>query len=316
MVEQTAAVGHAVRATYMYAGVADVAALTGDAGYLRASDAIWQDVVSSKLYITGGIGATGRGEAFGQPYELPNMTAYNETCAAIGNDYWNHRLFLLHGDARFVDVMERTLYNGLVSGVSLDGKAFFYPNPLESAGQHARSPWFGVACCPGNITRFLASVPGYVYATRGEAVYVNLYAAGRASVRLGDGEPIGLVQETRYPWDGAIAIRVSPAQPRAFALHLRVPGWARNEPVPSDLYAFLDQAGAAPVLRVNGARRAAGHRQGLCRRFAHVDSRRSRGAVVADARAPDRRERARLRQSRPRRHPAWANRLRRGVAGQ
>ena len=148
VVQQTEAVGHAVRATYMYSGMADVAALTGNRDYLDASDRIWDSVVSRKLYITGGIGATGRGEAFGGPYELPNMTAYNETCAAIGNDYWNHRLFLLHGDAKYIDVMERTLYNGLVSGVSLDGQSFFYPNPLESAGQHQRSPWFGVACCP------------------------------------------------------------------------------------------------------------------------------------------------------------------------
>ena len=174
VVQQTDAVGHAVRATYMYSGMADVAALTGDRAYLDASDRIWDSVVSRKLYITGGIGATGRGEAFGGPYELPNMSAYNETCAAIGNDYWNHRLFLLHGDAKYIDVMERTLYNGLVSGVSLDGQAFFYPNPLESAGQHQRSPWFGVACCPSNITRFLASVPGYVYAVTDDRIFVNL----------------------------------------------------------------------------------------------------------------------------------------------
>ena len=162
IIEQTEAVGHAVRATYMYSGIADVAALTGDQAYLKAVDTIWQNLVARKLYLTGGIGATGSGEAFGADYEMPNMTAYNETCAAIGNDYWNHRLFLLHADAKYVDVMERTLYNGLISGVSLDGKSFFYPNPLESNGQHARSPWFGVACCPGNITRFMASVPGYL----------------------------------------------------------------------------------------------------------------------------------------------------------
>src|SRR4029077_12004878 len=167
VIEQTEAVGHAVRATYMYSGMADVAALTGDLSYLKAVDAIWNDVVTKKLYIQGGIGETGSGEAFGKPYELPNMTAYNETCAAVGNDFWNERLFLLHADAKYIDVMERTLYNGLISGVSLDGKSFFYPNPLESSGQHQRSPWFGVACCPGNITRFLASVPGYLYAQQG-----------------------------------------------------------------------------------------------------------------------------------------------------
>ncbi|MBO0723779.1 MAG: glycoside hydrolase family 127 protein, partial [Blastocatellia bacterium] len=178
--QQTEAVGHAVRATYMYSGMADVAALTGDTSYVNAIDRIWENVVNKKLYITGGIGATGRGEAFGANYELPNMTAYNETCAAVGNDYWNYRLFLLHADAKYIDVMERTLYNGLISGVSLDGKSFFYPNPLESAGQHQRQPWFGVACCPGNITRFIASVPGYVYAHEGDKLYVNLYVGSTA----------------------------------------------------------------------------------------------------------------------------------------
>src|SRR5439155_2395966 len=180
VVDQAEAVGHAVRATYMYSGMADIAALTGDTRYVDAIDRIWENVVGKKLYITGGIGATGAGEAFGRNYELPNMTAYNETCAAIGNDYWNHRLFLLHADAKYIDVMERTLYNGLISGVALDGTTFFYPNPLESNGQHTRSPWFGVACCPGNITRFLASVPGYVYAHQGDTIYINLFAGGNA----------------------------------------------------------------------------------------------------------------------------------------
>ncbi len=187
VVEQTEPVGHAVRATYMYSGIADVAALTGDTAYLNAIDRIWESMVGRKLYITGGIGASGSGEAFGRDYELPNMTAYNETCAAIGNDYWNYRLFLLHADARYIDVMERTLYNGLISGVSLDGKSFFYPNPLESNGQHQRSPWFGVACCPGNITRFLASVPGYVYAQQGDALYVNLFVGSTAEIKMDNG---------------------------------------------------------------------------------------------------------------------------------
>jgi hypothetical protein len=252
VLQQTEAVGHAVRATYMYSGMADIAALTGDRAYLHASDRIWDSVVQRKLYVTGGIGATGRGEAFGGPYELPNMTAYNETCAAIGNDYWNHRLFLLHGDAKYIDVMERTLYNGLVSGVSLDGQAFFYPNPLESAGQHERSPWFGVACCPSNITRFLASLPGYVYATTDDGIYVNLFVESRAEIPLGD-RRVTLSQATAYPWDGAVKIRVD-AVPAGghFALHVRIPGWARNEPVPSDLYRFLDRDGGPVRMRVNG----------------------------------------------------------------
>ncbi len=254
IIEQTEAVGHAVRATYMYSGIADVAALTGDAAYLKTSDTIWGNLVAKKLYITGGIGATGRGEAFGGDYELPNMTAYNETCAAIGNDFWNHRLFLLHADAKYIDVMERTLYNGLLSGVSLDGKAFFYPNPLESAGQHARSPWFGVACCPGNMTRFMASVPGYVYAKSGSTIYVNLFAAGTADVRLEGGRTVKLRQDTRYPWDGSVKVTVTPDRAWDFAVDVRIPGWARNEPVPSDLYRFLDTVSEPAVLRVNGAR--------------------------------------------------------------
>jgi DUF1680 family protein len=252
VVDQTEAVGHAVRATYMYSGMADVAALTGDASYVKASDAIWENVVGKKLYITGGIGATGRGEAFGGDYELPNMTAYNETCAAIGNDYWNHRLFLLHADAKYVDVLERTLYNGLISGVALDGTTFFYPNPLESNGQHTRSPWFGVACCPGNITRFLASVPGYVYAAQGNVLYVNLYAQGTAHIDMGNGRTIRVQQQTRYPWDGAVKITVTPEPPGDYTINVRVPGWARNEPVPSDLYRFADTVNEPAVVKVNG----------------------------------------------------------------
>jgi DUF1680 family protein len=252
VVDQTEPVGHAVRATYMYSGMADVAAMTGDSSYTRAIDTIWQNTVDRKLYLTGGIGASGSGEAFGRPYELPNMTAYNETCASVGMDFWNERLFLLHGDAKYVDVMERTLYNGLLSGVALDGKTFFYPNPLESSGQHARSPWFGVACCPGNITRFLASVPGYVYATRGDTIYVNLFAGGTADIETSAGRNVRVVQDTRYPWDGAVRITVTPEAARQFTIQVRIPGWARNEPVPTDLYRFQDGPVAPATIRVNG----------------------------------------------------------------
>lgn len=252
VIEQDEAVGHAVRATYMYSGMADVAALTGDSSYVTAIDRIWENVAGRKLYITGGIGATGSGEAFGKNFELPNMTAYNETCAAIGNDYWNHRLFLLHADAKYIDVIERTLYNGLISGVSLDGKSFFYPNPLESAGQHQRSPWFGVACCPGNITRFLASVPGYVYAQQGNNLYLNLFVGSNADIKLDNGRAVNLVQETRYPWDGAIKLRVNPAKSGAFTLKLRIPGWARNEAVPGELYRFMDRVAEPVVVKLNG----------------------------------------------------------------
>ncbi|MFI5386320.1 MAG: glycoside hydrolase family 127 protein [Fimbriimonadales bacterium] len=239
VVEQDEAVGHAVRASYLYSGMADVAALTGDPAYLNAIDKIWANVVGKKLYITGGIGATGSGEAFGRNYQLPNMSAYCETCAAVGNDFWNERLFLLHRDARYVDVLERTLYNGLLSGVGLDGKSFFYPNPLESRGQHKRSPWFGVACCPGNITRFLPSVPGYFYAQQGSNLYVNLFADSTADVTLGSGMHVRVEQKTRYPWDGAVRLTVSPAKSGRFAMNVRIPGWARGEAVPSDLYRFM-----------------------------------------------------------------------------
>jgi DUF1680 family protein len=252
VVDQDEAVGHAVRATYMYSGMADVAALTGERAYVDAMDRIWGNVVGRKLYITGGIGSTSSGEAFGIDYELPNLSAYNETCAAIGNDLWNHRLFLLHGDSRYIDVMERTLYNGLLSGVSLDGRSFFYPNPLESAGQYERSPWFGVACCPGNMTRFLASVPGYVYAHQGDTLYVNLFVASTAEVEMDGGRSVKLVQETRYPWDGAVRITVTPNREGSFVILVRVPGWARGEAVPSDLYRFADRSDEKVALRVNG----------------------------------------------------------------
>ncbi len=253
VVEQRKAVGHAVRAAYMYAGMADVAAITGDHAYVKAIDEIWENVVSCKLYITGGIGATAQGEAFGANYDLPNMTAYCETCAAIANVYWNHRLFLLHGDSKYIDVLERTLYNGLISGVSLDGKGFFYPNPLESDGQHARSPWFGCACCPSNICRFMASIPGYVYAQRGDEIFVNLFATGNAKFKVNAGA-VELLQETRYPWDGAVKISVRPQGAGEFALNVRVPGWARNEPVPSDLYRFFGDVKEPVTIRVNGER--------------------------------------------------------------
>jgi uncharacterized protein len=252
VIDQTEAEGHAVRAGYMYSGMADVAALTGDAAYSKALDHIWDNVVGKKLYITGGIGAIGAGEAFGANYELPNMTAYNETCAAVANDFWNQRLFLLHGDAKYVDVFERTLYNGLLSGVSLDGKTYFYPNPLESNGQHQRSPWFGVACCPGNITRFMPSIPGYVYAHQSDSIYVNLYMSNTAEIEIYNGRKVNLVQQTRYPWDGNIKITVSPEQPGKFTMKLRIPGWARDQVVPSDLYRFAHPMPSDVQLKVNG----------------------------------------------------------------
>lgn len=250
--DQDEAVGHAVRAVYMYSGMADIAALTGDTRYSKAIDKLWENVVSKKLYITGGIGATGHGEAFGANYELPNGTAYCETCAAIGNDYWNERLFLLHGDAKYMDVFERSLYNGLLSGVSLDGTNFFYPNPLESNGQHARSPWFGCACCPGNITRFMASVPGYFYATKGDEVFVNLFAESSSTINLTNKRQLQLSQKTNYPWDGKIELKVENEKVGKASIKVRVPGWARGEVVPSDLYTYADTQSAKPTFKLNG----------------------------------------------------------------
>ncbi len=240
VIDQTEAEGHAVRATYMYSGMADVAAMTGNKDYIKAIDAIWGSVVGKKMYVTGGIGSVGAIEGFGPDYDLPNMSAYNETCASVGSAFWNERLFLLHGDAKYIDVLERTLYNGLISGVSLDGKTYFYPNPLESNGQHKRSPWFGVACCPGNITRFMPSLPGYVYAQSGDSLYVNLYMSNQATVTLSDGKKISVEQETRYPWNGDVKITVKPESAGPFTLKVRIPGWAQGQAVPSDLYKFED----------------------------------------------------------------------------
>jgi hypothetical protein len=259
VLEQDEAVGHAVRLTYMASAMADIAALTGDRTYLDAVLRLWENVVGRKMYLTGGIGARHDRERFGDDYELPNLTGYLETCASIGMAFWNHRMFLLTGEARYLDVMERVMSNGVLSGVSLDGTLFFYPNPLESDGEYRfnkgraeRAPWFGVACCPGNVSRFLPSVPGYVYATKGDALYVNMFVAGEAKVDL-RGRAVAVRQETRYPWDGAVGIALEPEKVGEFAVHVRVPGWARGRPVPTDLYRYEEGAKDTVSLRVNGA---------------------------------------------------------------
>ena len=251
VLEQDEAVGHAVRATYMYSGMADVAALTGDKGYIEAIDRIWENIVGKKMYITGGIGSTSSGEAFGKNYELPNMSAYCETCAAIGNVYVNHRLFLLHGHGKYYDVLERTLYNGLISGVSLEGNGFFYPNPLESMGQHQRQAWFGCACCPSNICRFIPSLPGYVYAVKNNDVYVNLFMSNTSNLKV-NGKKVELEQTTNYPWNGDITISVKKNSAGKFNLKVRIPGWVRNQVVPSDLYTYSDNVRLGYSVKVNG----------------------------------------------------------------
>jgi DUF1680 family protein len=249
--EQHEAVGHAVRAAYMYTGMADVAALTGDASYIKAIDDIWTDVVSKKMYLTGGIGATGAGEAFGAAYHLPNMSAYAETCASIANVYWNNRMFLLHGDASYIDVMERVLYNGLLSGVSQSGTKFFYPNPLASMGQHQRSAWFGCACCISNMTRFMPSIPGYVYAQNANNLYVNLFMSNQSDIKLPAGK-LSIAQETAYPWKGKVTLKIDPTKSMDFVLRVRIPGWARQEAVPSNLYRFADSRATAISISING----------------------------------------------------------------
>ena len=250
VVEQDEAVGHAVRAVYMYSGMADVAAITGDSSYIKAIDKIWDNIVSKKIYITGGIGARHAGEAFGHNYELPNLSAYCETCAAIGNVYMNYRLFLLHGDAKYFDVLERTLYNGLISGVSLDGGSFFYPNPLSSNGKYSRKPWFGCACCPSNVSRFIPSLPGYVYAVKNDQVYVNLYLSNKAELKV-DKKKILLEQETGYPWNGDIRLKIAQGN-QDFTMKLRIPGWVRGNVLPGDLYSYADNQKPACQVSVNG----------------------------------------------------------------
>ena len=255
---QTEAEGHAVRAGYLYAAVADVAALTGDDSLKKSIDAIWDNVVSKKLYVQGGVGARGDGERYGENYELPNATAYNETCAAIAYVYWNYRMFLLHGDSKYIDVLEKTLYNGLISGVGLDGKSFFYTNAMEIRNSFShgdmeseRSGWFECSCCPTNVCRFVPAVPGYMYAQRKDNLYVNLFAGSSATMVINN-QPLQLIQQNNYPWDGHLNFKITSAKANTFNLLIRIPGWALNSAVPSDLYKFGDSTRVKPEIRVNG----------------------------------------------------------------
>jgi hypothetical protein len=250
-IEQDEAVGHAVRAMYLYSGMSDVATLMGDNEYLNAVDKIWENVVSKKLSITGGVGAKTLGEAFGRNYELPNMKVYNETCASIGNVLWNHRMFLLLGESKYIDVLERTLYNGLISGIGLDGKTFFYTNPIASKGHHSRQPWFEVPCCPTNIARFIASLPKYVYAQKNRKIFVNLFIGSTAEFII-DGKKILLTQDTEYPWNGHVKLKIGLEEDIKFAIAIRIPGWSQNKPVPSNLYIYLKKFQIEPTLKVNG----------------------------------------------------------------
>lgn len=256
--EQYEAVGHAVRAGYLYSAMADIAALTNDKQLLAAIDSIWNNVVAKKIYVQGSIGAAGDGERFGGNYELPNATAYNETCAAIANVYWNHRMFLLHGDAKYMDILEKTLYNGLISGVGMDGKSFFYTNAMEikNSVHHAdmeaeRSGWFTCSCCPTNITRLIPSVSGYMYAQRNNDVYINLFISGNTNLTINK-KQVQIQQQNNYPWDGKLLFTVTPKSPLAFNVLVRIPGWAQNQAMPSDLYTFTKTSDAKVSISING----------------------------------------------------------------
>ena len=258
VIEQTEAVGHAVRALYLFSGVADIAALTGDESYLPALNRLWTNLVHQKTYLTGGLGSSRKGESFGPAFGLENATAYNETCAAIASILWNHRLFLLHEDAAYLDVLERTLYNGALSGVSLEGDTFFYPNPLAADGKTefnqgsaTRAPWFGTSCCPTNIARFLPSMPGYLYAVRGDDLYVNLFAGSRAELETTSNRLV-VTQTTSYPWEGEVEIALKPERVAEFTVYLRIPGWARNEPLPGGLYSYANEQAGEVSVEVNG----------------------------------------------------------------
>ncbi len=258
VVDQREVVGHAVRAVYMYAGMTDIADLYQDDAYFTAVDALWHNMVDRKLYLTGGLGAKHDGEAFGADYELPNLTAYAETCAAIGSVMWNQRLYLLTGDKAYYDLIERTLYNGLIAGLAHDGTHFFYSNCLAAdkefafnRGNHTRSEWFDCSCCPTNLIRFLPTLPGLVYAQQPGAVAVNLYVSNETRLTVAE-TAVRLTQETTYPWAGDVALTVAPETPLAFALKLRVPGWTLGEPTPGTLYHYVSGETRTLEVTLNG----------------------------------------------------------------
>jgi len=255
---QAEAVGHAVRAEYLYAGMTDIAARYHEASYSHALDNLWDNVVNKKTYITGGVGALHDGEAFGKNFELPNLSAYAETCASIGSVWWNQKMFQLSGDAKYYDVLERTLYNGLLAGMSTDGKKFFYTNPLESDGKFlfnkgacTRQSWFDCSCCPTNMIRFLPSLAGLIYATKNDTVYTNLFISSEATLKV-DNVGMKIVQQTGYPWNGEVVIKIEPEQKTKLTLQVRVPGWLRNEVMPGNLYRYVTNDQVVPSLMING----------------------------------------------------------------
>ena len=252
VIKQGEAVGHCVRAMFLYIPLTDLAALTGRPEYQEAADKIWEDMVQHKIYLTGSIGSIRFHEQFGSAYELPNLSAWNETCASYGNVVWNQRMFQAHQDAKYVDVLERVLYNGFADGVSLKGDRFFYQNPLRSFGNYERFDWIDVPCCPPNVVRLVASLGSYIYAQNSDSIYVNLFVGSKAKVNLADGNVVAIQQETRYPWDGTTSIRLNPERTESFSLFVRIPGWARNEVLPGKLYEYPDRIEEKPILSLNG----------------------------------------------------------------
>ena len=251
VIEQEEVVGHTVRATYLYTPLAELADITGNSDYNSAAGNIWEDMVFRKIYINGHVGPYRDHESFGDAYELPNVNCWNETCAAIGNVFFHQRLFNAHRDAKYADVMERILYNAVLPSVSLDGEKYFYQNPLRTFGETERHHWFGPNCCPPNIVRMFASLGDYIYARDGSDIYVNLFVGSTAKIESG-GQLIEISQDTEYPWEGAVTITVAPESPVRFPLYVRIPGWARNQPVPGDLYSYMNESDIPVVLKVNG----------------------------------------------------------------
>lgn len=248
--DQKEITGHAVRAMYLYTGAADVGAMTGDTGYQKAMNLVWEDVVGRNLYVTGGIGSSGRNEGFGVDYELPNEDAYCETCASVGMVFWNQRMTALTGESRFMDVLERSLYNGALDGLSLSGDHFFYGNPLASHGQHSRREWFGTACCPSNIARLVSSLGDYIYAADEQAWYIQLFIGSETAVKTGQVN-VTIGQQTQYPWQGMTRISIEPAKPVSHSLKIRIPGWATGTPVPEGLYHYAQEGDDIITIQVN-----------------------------------------------------------------
>ncbi|MEJ7737164.1 MAG: beta-L-arabinofuranosidase domain-containing protein [Chitinophagaceae bacterium] len=257
LTDQEEVVGHAVRAVYMYAAMTDIAAINKDAAYSNAVHQLWNNMVGKKMYITGGIGSKHDGESFGANYELPNLTAYSETCASIGDVYWNHRLNNLTADAKYFDVIERTLYNSLIAGLSLDGKQFFYQNALESdgiykfnRGQCTRQSWFDCSCCPTNLIRFIPSIPGLLYSKSASDIFVNLYASSEAEIELPN-NVVHVLQAESYLLKGKVELTVNAEKSTAFSIQFRIPGWAGNEVLPGNLYHYMESLNTKPIILVN-----------------------------------------------------------------